>query len=182
MMKLLTSLALVGSLIALAGCGDDGRRITGDGGTDGSIVLMDGGGGDSSTRPDSTTTGDSSTGTCPPVEIPDPTMAVCSADLIPCIQACPMGGDDTCFMACFEGEDPNCEPCLNQALGACYTTNGCAQSYGDLNCCATDSGCATTDTMCIQGACAAEITAFQTCQDGVDAMACGPHLATCIMM
>jgi hypothetical protein len=180
-MKLLTSLALIGLLVAAVGCGDDGRRTTGDGGTDGSIVLMDsGGGGDSSTRPDGTT-GDSGGGTCPPVTIPNPEMAVCSADLIPCIQACPMG-DEACFTGCFDGEDPNCEPCLNQAIGACYTMNGCAQSYGDVNCCANDSGCAMTDTACIEGACGTEITAFQTCQDGVDASLCGGNLAACIMM
>ncbi len=178
-MKLLTSLALMGLLLSASACGDDSRARGGDGGTDGSIVLMDGGG-DTGTTSDSSTTSDSGGGSCPAQTVPTPTTAICSANLPTCLMACDPT-DDACFNACFDGEDPMCEGCINQAAFACYTMNGCDQEYGDVICCAMDAGCGSTDAACVMTNCGTQLTAFNTCTNTVPSGACGAILNACIM-
>jgi hypothetical protein len=175
-MKVWTWLGLMTLVMASAACGND-RTSTGDAGGDGGITLMDSGsGGDSSTTTDTGTSG-----TCPPQTIPAPTTSPCSPAFVTCIRACAMT-DDACFAACVDAQPPECPACFDQGILSCATMDpACAQSAGDLDCCASDAGCAATDSACIMTNCATELDAINACYNAAAAdEACGPAIVSCV--
>jgi len=185
-MKLLTSLVFAGALVfATSACNND-RSTGGDSGTDGSIMLMDSGGGtdggtDTGGRPD--TGGGSDAGpSCAPQTFPAPTPNVCANSTLVCLMACE---DQACADACFAADPAGmaCEDCFQEDLIACATANGCDVDFGCfLECGNTNCASAPDVGACLMTSCGPEITAFDACiSSALMTPACAGAGSACFM-
>ncbi len=162
------SLLFFGAVLVASGCANDGRSSGRDGGRrEGGIMLMDGG----STGTDGGSTGtDGGGGMCRPSMVPAWTMPPpCNDQLLPCLQACPMG-DNMCFSSCFGMQPQECNICFNGTLIKCINEAGCQEDWNCFSTC-TDDNC--TDAMgnidrtCVDTMCSAQRMAFGSCADGL---------------
>lgn len=154
------SMVCIGLVVAM-GCGDDTRTGEDAGG----IRLPDG----------------SAPASCDPITVPAPTAAACAAATGACISGCTGTDPGACIVACFEA-DPNPDPCFGcfiQSIDACYTSRGCNDEYGRLDCCAAD--------MCVEGSpcvdeggpCVAQWDTYNACGDALTEGSCNGVANVC---
>ena len=175
------SLLLLGAVLAVSGCGsgsrDDGR---GSGGRDGGIMLMDGGstgdgGGSMGDGGGSMGDGGGSGGMCRTDMVPAWTMPPpCTDQLIPCLQACPMGdAGTTCQNNCFEMQPRECNICLNATIIKCFNEAGCQGQWDCFATCLEDNcsdAMGNIDTACVDAMCEMQRTDYTACGDRLPMM------------
>lgn len=192
-MKRIGTLMACGALtLAFTAC-DDGRTTSDPDG--GPLMLMDGsGGGDedsgmTTTDPDSGTTPDPDAGMddgCPAAMAPTPPMPMaCAAATFSCLMT---ATTQPAQQACID-DDPNamnCSACINADIAYRCTnvpTGGCAEQYGELQCCIAEQcpggvtqACAAmaVGTAAAPGPCATDANTFIMCLNAAQmAMQCG---------
>ncbi len=165
------SLLLLGAVLVVSGCGsgsrDDGR---GSGGRDGGIMLMDGG----STGDGGGSMGDGggSGGMCRTDMVPAWTMPPpCNDQLIPCLQACPMGdAGTTCQNNCFDMQPRECNICLNGMVIKCFNEAGCQGRWDCFTTCLEDNcsdAMGNIDTACLDAMCGMQRMNYTACGNGL---------------
>ncbi|MFK8001523.1 MAG: hypothetical protein AB8H86_18150 [Polyangiales bacterium] len=200
----MTRLGLILMLALGVACGDDDTRMNDagttptDGGTDSGqitfdtgpepdsgIVLVDAGPGGTDAGPGGTDAGPTpACATTPPPVLMGDQVPRCAAATLTCTQGC---ADQACFDNCLtsdatpaitlQGQEVNCQTCLNIQFGSCAAANGCQAEWGEFQCCAescTEQACVTTCQNMFA-------PAFQACAMGA-AASCpltNPTLQTC---